>query len=183
MLQILRHIATLDFKVVKGGSKIQVFEVIIRHLGAMISAWDLLNGPFRHMTNDVYLRRALYNQMIRLGDVLSCGFDARSGIPHDWVDPMLCQPDDGTIVSVATAGTVILEFGRLSDITGNRTYVSLARRAEEYLLHPSQAPYPGLVGSHVSVATGQLVDQKGSWGAFADCKAPAIYQTSEWTTH
>ncbi|KAG9688160.1 alpha-1,2-mannosidase, partial [Aureobasidium melanogenum] len=87
--QILDFIAALDFKVVKGGSRIQVFEVTIRHFAAMISAWDLLNGPFSHMTNDPDLIQALYAQMITLGDVLSCAFDSPSGVPREWVDPVL----------------------------------------------------------------------------------------------
>ncbi|TIA40727.1 glycoside hydrolase [Aureobasidium pullulans] len=112
--QILEFIATLDFKVVKGGTRIQVFEVTIRHFAAMVSAWDLLN---------------------------------------------------------AGAGTMILEFARLSDITGNQTYVNLAQTAEEYLLKPQPAsgePYPGLLGSFISVESGEILGSKGSWGAFAD---------------
>ncbi|KAL1305374.1 hypothetical protein AAFC00_002268 [Neodothiora populina] len=171
VLQILGFIAALDFNVVKGGTKIQVFEVTIRHFAGMISAWDLLNGPFSGIAKDADLRQALYHQMIRLGDVLSCAFNTPSGVPRDWVDPKLCETDQGTTNTVAGVGTMILEFARLSDITGNDTYVKLAQKAEDYLLRPSPAvgePYPGLLGSSVSVATGSIVDSKGSWGAFSD---------------
>ena len=173
VLQILRFISTLDFKVVKGGTKIQVFEVTIRHFAGMISAWDLLDGPFDHMANDPNLRQALYDQMVTLGDVLSCAFDTPSGIPREWVDPASCQTDQGSTNTVAGAGTLILEFARLSDITGNRKYANLAQRAEDYLLRPKPAsgePYPGLLGSFISVSSGEIVDSKGSWGAFADCE-------------
>lgn len=47
--QILHFIATIDFRVVKGGSSIQMFEVVIRHFGGLISAHDLLTGPFSHL--------------------------------------------------------------------------------------------------------------------------------------
>lgn len=173
VLQILEFIATLDFKVVKGGTKIQVFEVTIRHFAAMLSAWDLLDGPFYNMAKDTSLRQALYDQMIVLGDILSCAFSAPSGVPRDWVDPATCQTDQGTTNSVAGVGTTILEFARLSDITGNKTYANLAQRAEEYLLRPKPAsgqPYPGLLGSFVRVDNGQILDSKGSWGAFSDCE-------------
>ena len=60
VLQILRHIATVDFKVVKGGTRISLFEVTIRQLGGMISAWDLLQGPYSHMAKHLELRQALY---------------------------------------------------------------------------------------------------------------------------
>jgi mannosyl-oligosaccharide alpha-1,2-mannosidase len=60
-IQILELIATLNFKVVKGGTRIQVFEITIRHFAAMISAWDLLHGPFSHMAKSPDLRHALYS--------------------------------------------------------------------------------------------------------------------------
>ncbi|KAK5693084.1 hypothetical protein LTR97_010560 [Elasticomyces elasticus] len=170
VLQILRHIAALDFMKVAGGTKIQVFEVTIRHLAGMISAWDLLNGPFKSMARDPELRQALYDQMVRLGDILACAFDTPSGVPHDWVDPVTCLSDDGTQSTVASVGTVVLEFGRLSDVTGDKRYAALAHRAEDYLLrpNPSGEPYPGLLGSFVSVATGEIVDATGSWGSSSD---------------
>ncbi|GAB7351586.1 hypothetical protein MBLNU459_g2208t1 [Dothideomycetes sp. NU459] len=169
-LQILGHIASVDFKVVKGGTKIQVFEVTIRHFAAMLSAWDLLNGPFSHLAKDPSLRQTLHDQMISLGNILSCAFhNSPSGVPHDWVDPAQCQTDHGTAISIAGAGTWILEFARLSDITGNRRYADLAERAEEHLLSPvSGEPYPGLLGSYISVGSGEVMDSRGSWGAFAD---------------
>ncbi|THY29941.1 glycoside hydrolase [Aureobasidium pullulans] len=169
--QILEFIATLDFKMVKGGTRIQEFEVTIRHFAAMISAWDLLNGPFSHMVTNSDLRHALYAQMTMLGDILSCAFDTPSGVPRDWVDPASCQTDQATQNSIAGAGTMILEFARLSDITGNQTYAILSQTAEEYLLKPHPAsgePYPGLLGSFISVETGEILGSKGSWGAFAD---------------
>jgi mannosyl-oligosaccharide alpha-1,2-mannosidase len=172
-VQILKFIAALDFKVVKGGTRVQVFEVTIRHLAAMISAWDLLNDPFSHMAGDAELRRALYSQMTTLGDVLSCAFDSASGIPREWIDPVTCKSDGGVQNTIAGAGTMILEFARLSDITGNQTYASLAQRAEKYLLKPQPAsaePYPGLLGSFISVETGEVLESPGSWGALADCE-------------
>lgn len=171
--QILRFIATLDFAVVAGGTSIQLFEVTIRHFGAMLSAHDLLNGPFSDLASDKQLRQALYSQMIRLGDALSCGFSTPSGIPRNWVDPTLCTTDSGTSNTVAGVGTMILEFARLSDITGHQMYTQLARRAEQYLINPEPAermPFPGIFGSFVSVHDGKLMDSKGSWGSLADCE-------------
>ncbi|KAI4847391.1 glycoside hydrolase [Aureobasidium sp. EXF-8845] len=170
-VQILEFIAALDLKVVKGGTRIQVFEVTIRHFAAMISAWDLLQGPFAHMAKNPDLRHALYTQMVTLGDILSCAFDSPSGIPREWVDPATCQSDQGTQNTIAGVGTVILEFARLSDITGDRKYADLAEKAENHLLKPQPAsgePYPGLLGSFVNVGTGEIIGSQGSWGALAD---------------
>ena len=173
VIEILRFIETIDFEVVKGGKNIQLFEVTIRHFGGMISAWDLLTGPFEGMVKDDRLKQTLYSQMVRLGDALSCAFDTPSGIPRNWVDPAACVSDDGTSNAVAGAGTLILEFTRLSDITGNQQYARLAQRAEAYLLNPWPQygePFPGLLGSFLSVDDGHLLDSKGSWGSLADCK-------------
>ena len=179
VLQILELIATVDFSVVKGGTKIQVFEVTIRHFAAMLSAWDLLNGPFSSMAKSSKLRQALYRQMVWLGNALSCAFNTPSGIPREWLDPALCQTDEGTMNTVAGVGTMILEFARLSDITGNKTYAHLAQRAEDYLLRPRPAsgePYPGLLGSFVSVDNGAIENSQGSWGAYSDCEFRSAVQ-------
>ncbi|EME78391.1 glycoside hydrolase family 47 protein [Pseudocercospora fijiensis CIRAD86] len=169
--RILKCISTLDFTKVAGGARIQMFEVTIRHFAGLISAWDLLNGPYRAMAKDEALMKSLYSQMIKLGDSLSCAFDTPSGVPRNWVDPALCKSDDGTSNTVAGAGTLILEFSRLSDITKDQKYARLARRAESYLLNPHPSEYeiwPGILGSFLTVADGDLINTKGSWGSLAD---------------
>ncbi|KAK5119655.1 hypothetical protein LTR85_007484 [Meristemomyces frigidus] len=171
VLQILRFVATIDFSVVAGGTSIQLFEVTIRHFGAMISAHDLLHGPFAHVAQDDGLRKALRSQMVSLGDALSCGFSTPSGVPRNWVDPSLCTTDTGTSNTVAGAGSMILEFARLADITGHQVYAERARKAEQYLVDPhpeERLPFPGILGSFVSVNDGKLLDSKGSWGSLAD---------------
>jgi mannosyl-oligosaccharide alpha-1,2-mannosidase len=173
-LEILRFIGTVDFTKVTGGESIQLFEVTIRHFGGMISAWDLLHGPFAHVAKDEELRQTLYKQMVHLGDVLSCGFNTPSGIPRNWVDPAACTTDSGTSNTVAGVGSMILEFMRLSEITGHRLYAEKAKKAENYLIYPKNPehmPYPGLFGSFVQVVDGSLLDKKGGWGALADCES------------
>ena len=172
VLQILGQISEKDFTHVVGGDSIQVFEVTIRILGGMVSSFDLLNGPYSDVSEDEDLRHALYSQMTRLGAILSCAFDTPTGIPRNWVNPVTCSTDDATSNTVAGVGTLILELARLSDVTGDSTYASLAQRAEEYLLypHPSENEvFPGILGSFVSVLDGSLIDAQGSWGALADC--------------
>lgn len=83
------------------------------------------------------------------------------------------RSDDGTTNTIAGVGTLILEFGRLSDITNDMKYARLARKAEEYILKPepsSEEPYPGLLGSFVDVSNGKMADSSGSWGAYSDCE-------------
>lgn len=167
VMDIMRFISDLDFSHVKSDN-IQVFEVVIRHFGGMISAYDLLNGPFTQLAADQHLRQRLYEQMVRLGDILTCAFNTPSGIPHTRLNPSTCASVGGPLTTLAEAGTLVLEFARLSDITGNHTYAELARKAESHLLTSSAAPYPGLLGGELQVSDGHLRSMKGSWGASSD---------------
>ncbi|KAK3116813.1 hypothetical protein LTR53_002448 [Teratosphaeriaceae sp. CCFEE 6253] len=189
--QILAHIATVDWSVVVGGTSVQLVEVTNRHLASMLSAWDLLSGPFAHIAPQEDLRESLYQQMVELGAVLSCGFSTPTGIPRNWVDPTLCTTDSAYSNTIAGAGSLVLEFARLSDITGHRMYVELMRKAEQHLLNPGPVkyePWPGLLGTNVRIVDGQLVDRKGSWGAMSDSfyeyllKA-YIYDNQAYTDH
>ena len=74
-------------------------------------------------------------------------------------------------VGLATVGTLILEWTRLSDLTGNSSYASLVERAERFLIAPfpaSSEPFPGLVGMGISPATGDFLDARGGWIGGAD---------------
>ncbi|KAF2722008.1 glycoside hydrolase family 47 protein [Polychaeton citri CBS 116435] len=160
----------LDFNVVVGGTQVQFFEVVIRHFGGMISAYDLLTGPFPTLIKDDKLLKGLYGKMVELGDILSLAFTSPAGIPHDWVSPSGVT-DDGLSVVLSTLGSNILEFARLSDITGNRTYVALARRSESYGISPKPydaEPFPGLLGNQVNLLNGDFGNSQGSWGALSD---------------
>ncbi|KAJ8608233.1 hypothetical protein MRB53_039764 [Persea americana] len=171
VIQILDYIATLDFQIVRSGTKILVFEVAIRHFAGMISAWDLLNGPFSHLAKLKTLRKRLYEQMVALGNVLSCAFVNDKGIPVDWVDPLVCEVESTGMNTIAGVGTLILEFARLADLTENATYAKLAERAEDYLLTPQPEEMefaPGLLGSHISIESGNMTNVRGSWGALSD---------------
>ena len=47
---VIDHIRNIDFS--KTDSSISVFETTIRYLGGMLSAYDLLSGPFSHVITD-----------------------------------------------------------------------------------------------------------------------------------
>lgn len=65
-----------------------------------------------------------------------------------------------------------MEWTRLSDLTGNQTYADLAAKAESYLINPLNPelgePYPGLLGSDVSIANGSFTDSEGGWVGGSD---------------
>lgn len=75
-----------------------------------------------------------------------------------------------TVNNIAEAGTLVLEWTRLSDQTGDPKYASLAQTCESWLVAPSGVPeaFPGLVGTFVDIETGEYVDNEGGWGAYTD---------------
>jgi len=175
--QILTHIGTVDWSVIRGGTNISLVEVTNRHLASMLSAYDLLNGPFAHIAPEQALLDGLYTHMVELGAVLTGGFNTPSGIPRNLIDPTFRTFDTAHYNTIAGAGSLILEYAHLSDITGHDIYVRLARRTEEYLLDPMPAryePWPGFLGMNVRIDNGQLNDRKGSWGAKSDCTCASI---------
>jgi mannosyl-oligosaccharide alpha-1,2-mannosidase len=106
-----------------------------------------------------------------LADSLKVAFDSPSGIPDS---PIFFNPTHrtggATTNTAAGIGSMILEWTRLSDVTGDPQYAQLAARAESYVLDPTgvPGPWPGLIGLDLNVTNGQFVDALGSWGASSD---------------
>lgn len=106
--------------------------------------------------------------------MLSFAFDSPTGIPYNNLIFSSRTSDGSTTNGVATIGTLVLEWTRLSDLTGNTTYAELAQKAQSYLLNPqSEAgvngePWPGLVGTDVDIATGLFTDADGGWNGGDD---------------
>ena len=108
---------------------------------------------------------ALLTQAQNLANSLSFAFDTPSGVPHNGLN-LGSRTGTDSSNGLATVGTLILEWVRLADISGNKTYASLVEKAESYLLAPSPAssePFPGLVGTDIDIASGQFTDASGGW--------------------
>ena len=114
---------------------------------------------------------ALLNQAKSLADSLSIAFDTKTGIPEG---DLVLNPEPRQLAkgknSIAGIGTLVLEWTRLSDLTGDDKYAKLVQKAEGYLLRPtgSPEPFPGLVGYQVSTETGEFLDSRGAWGGGTD---------------
>lgn len=169
---ILDYIPTVDFSktVTPRNSIVSVFETNIRYLGGMIGAYDLLTGPFSHLEVDEGNVKALLTQATNLADVLKFAFDTPTGLPVNGVfienktfsDDS--KTDDGVLTTgLAVMGTLVLEWQRLSDLTGNPEYGDLVQKAESYWLSPSSETWPGLTGGTFSLETGEILDDYGGW--------------------
>ena len=162
---ILNHIASIDYT--KTNSTCSLFETTIRYIGGMLSGYDLLNGPFSNLTSNPDLVSALLTQSVSLADTLKFAFDTDTGIPYNDLDiESQTTTDSAAQNGLATIGTLVLEWTRLSDLTNDTTYANLTQRGESYLLSPQPAwaePFPGLVGTNVNITSGDFLDASGGW--------------------
>ncbi|CAN9209986.1 unnamed protein product [Alternaria alternata] len=161
--EIIEYIPTINWAFTE--DSVSLFETTIRYLGGMLSGYDLLSGPLAHLANDPANVEALLTQSINLANNLSYAFETPSGVPWN-VLTFNNRSNDGSENGLATVGTLILEWVRLADLSGNRTFADLVEKAEQYLLYPSPdfaEPFPGLLGSTINVTTGQFTDAQGGW--------------------
>jgi mannosyl-oligosaccharide alpha-1,2-mannosidase len=166
--KIIDYIPTINY--FQTQSDVSLFETTIRYLGGMISGYDFLNGPLADLADKKENVDALLKQSINLANALSYAFETPTGIPYNTLT-FNNRGNDGGANGLATVGTLILEWTRLADLTGNKTYAALVEKAESYLTHPSPAtsePWPGLVGTDINVTTGQFLDARGGWVGGAD---------------
>lgn len=116
------------------------FEITIRLLGGLLSGYQL--------TGDKRLL-ALADD---LGTRMLPVFDSPTGLP--WVDVNLrTGKTRGKISNPAETGTLLLEYGTLSRLTGKQVYYDKAKRAlvETY----KRSTEVGLVGDAIDVTTGK----------------------------
>lgn len=162
--KILDHVSKIDYS--QTNSQVSLFETTIRYLGGMLSGYDLLKGPAAHMVQNSSLVDNLRTQAKNLGDVLKFAFDTPSGVPYNNIN-ITSQGNDGSITNgLAVTGTLVLEWTRLADLTGDDEYASISQKAESHLLDPkpsSGEPFPGLVGSNINIDTGEFTDGYVSW--------------------
>jgi hypothetical protein len=170
---ILKHISTIDYTKPAPGQSVSVFETNIRYLGGMMSAYDLLNGPFASLPHDPTLRENLLTQSKKLADALSIAFNTTTGIPDNTLnyDGTTFVRSGSRKANLAEMGSLVLEWSRLSTLLNDPKYASFATKAQSYLLSPKppQAEiFPGLIGQYLSIETGSLIDQTGGWGGGSD---------------
>ncbi|KAJ5162557.1 Glycoside hydrolase family 47 [Penicillium coprophilum] len=160
--KILDHIETIDFSKTK--DEVSLFETTIRYLGGHVdSAANLALNSTQVDT--------LLIQSKKLGDVLKFAFDTPSGVPYNNLDIESKGNDGSRTNGLAVTGTLVLEWTRLSDLTGDEEYAQLSQKAQSYLLNPqpsSGEPFPGLVGSNINISNGHFTDSAVSWNGGDD---------------
>ena len=123
---------------------VQVFEITIRLLGGLLSAYQL-DGDVRFLA----LARDL-------GTRLLPAFGSPTGMPYRYVN-LRTGAVSGPVSNPAEVGTLMLEFGTLSRLTGDPRYYDAAKRAVVALFARRSAL--GLVGSAIDVRTGAWTEK------------------------
>ena len=116
------------------------FEITIRLLGGLLSGYQ--------MTGD----RRLLALAEDLGTRLLPAFGSRTGMPYMFVN-LKTGKTDGRRSNPAEIGTLVLEFGTLSRLTGKAVFFDRARKALSALYE--RRSKLGLVGEEIDVETGE----------------------------
>ena len=119
---------------------VQNFEITIRILGGLISSYQI--------TND----KRLLSLADDLGTRLLPVFDSPTGLPYKYVNLKTGKVREA-VSNPAETGTLLIEFGTLSKLTGKLVYYEKAKRA---LVETYKRRSPiGLVGTNINVETGK----------------------------
>ncbi|HKJ31541.1 MAG TPA: glycoside hydrolase family 47 protein, partial [Balneolales bacterium] len=122
---------------------VSTFETTIRFLGGLLSSYQLSgNKHFLKLATD-------------LGNRLLPVFNSKTGMPYEYVN-LKTGKVKGEVNSSAEIGTLLIEFGTLSKLTGNPEYYNKAKKALVTLYnHRSKI---GLVGTTINIQTGKWVN-------------------------
>lgn len=132
---------------------VQNFEITIRVLGGLLSAYQI--------TND----KRLLNLADDLGTRLLPVFNSPTGLPYKYVN-LKTGAVKGEVSNPAETGTLIIEFGTLSKLIGRPIYYEKAKRAlvETY----KRRSDIGLVGTNVNVENGKWTNTDSHLSAEID---------------
>src|ERR1700686_5521108 len=119
------------------------FEITIRLLGGLLSSYQL--------TGD----KRLLNLAEDLGTRLLPVFNSPTGLPYVYVNLRSGEVRDA-VTNPAETGTLLLEFGTLSKLTGETVFYEKAKRA--LVETCKRRSTIGLVGSTINVETGLWTD-------------------------
>lgn len=132
---------------------VQNFEITIRILGGLLSSYQI--------TND----KRLLTLADELGTRLLPVFDSPTGLPYKFVN-LKTGKVSGNISNPAETGTLLIEFGTLSKLTGKSIYYDKAKRALVETFKRRSAI--GLVGTNINVETGEWTNKDSHISAEID---------------
>ena len=143
-------LSKLNFNV---NQEVQLFEINIRLLGGLISAYELDGDPvFINLAKD-------------LGRRLLPAFQTPTGMPYRFVNLRTGKIRD-SISNPAEIGTYLLEFGKLTEYTRDSDFYLAAKRATFGVFN--RRTDNDLVGTTINVVTGEWKNRECQIGARID---------------
>ncbi|KAG9313396.1 glycoside hydrolase family 47 protein [Chiua virens] len=136
------------------------FETTIRYVGGLLSAYELSGKQY-----DVLVQKAE-----QLGEGMAYAWIGNNVLPYNAVNftyPQTHHRNNILQTGIAAAGTLDLEWSRLSLYTNNDTYRKLAEGAMEHMID-MPTPLPGMPGQLIDPATGDPADSYVTWGGGSD---------------
>ena len=133
--------------------EVQSFEITIRLLGGLLTAYQMDGDPrFLALAED-------------LGRRLLPVFNSATGMPYRFVNLKTGALRD-SLNNPAEIGTALIEFGTLSKLVGNPVYFEKAKIALIQLFN--RRSRIGLVGTVINVETGEWVNKSSHIGGMID---------------
>ncbi|KAI0277917.1 seven-hairpin glycosidase [Russula aff. rugulosa BPL654] len=156
--EALNFTKSIDFTKSKTADTVSIFESTIRYVGGFISAYEL-SGQLEQ--NFFLIEKAK-----QLADRMSLAWVNGNTVPFGYVDFSSNKIVNQTS-NIAEAGTLTLEWSRLSEYTGNDTYRELAVNSVLKIVNNAM-PLPGLPGQDVDPNDGLPVSAYVTWGGGSD---------------
>lgn len=154
-----RAVATIDWTKTKDGAA-NLFETNIRHLGGLLSAYELSHEP------------ALLHKARELGEMLYVAFDTPNRLPGFWLnykDAREGRQVAGVHDPSASPSSLCLEFTRLSQLTGDPKWYDATDRVTRFLERvQNDTLLPGMWPTALDFQHEAANDNMFTLGALAD---------------
>jgi mannosyl-oligosaccharide alpha-1,2-mannosidase len=151
--------AAIDFGRTDAGAA-NLFETTIRHLGGLLSAYDLSGDE------------ALLRKAVELGEMLYLGFDTPNRMPGFWLNfdnVVMGNQFAGTKDPSACPASLCLEFTRLSQLTGDPKFYAATDHVTRFLERTQQDTLlPGMWPTQLDFRNEEVKDSSFTLGALAD---------------
>ncbi|KAG6635278.1 hypothetical protein CIPAW_11G031100 [Carya illinoinensis] len=147
-------------------ARINLFECNIRVLGGLVSAHILATDSTNRLVNSSYRNELLFLAE-DLGKRFLPAFNTPTGLPYAWINLKYgVMVNETTETSTSGCGSLILEMGALSRLTGDPIYEYAALRSLRKLW--SMRSSLNLFGTTLDVATGEWLEHSSGIGAGVD---------------
>ncbi|KAL0318399.1 UNVERIFIED_CONTAM: Alpha-mannosidase I MNS5 [Sesamum angustifolium] len=147
-------------------ARINLFECNIRVLGGLVSAHILATDSTNRLTKGTYKNQLLV-LATELGQRFLPAFETPTGLPYAWINLKNgVMENETTETSTSGCGSLILEMGALSHLTGDPRFESAALRALRKLW--SMRSPLNLLGTTLDVETGEWIEHSSGIGAGVD---------------